>query len=59
MAKGFHLEKWAKTRKEHVCEVCGEIIPENSRMFYEQGLDETGYYRRYTCEACKVEGGKG
>lgn len=53
LANGFKLEKFVKTKIPHVCEVCGEIIPENTKMFYEQGKDGKHFYRRYTCEECK------
>lgn len=57
MADGFHDERWVTTRKPHVCEMCGEIVSDGRRMFYEQGKDETGYYRRYTCQKCKIPKG--
>lgn len=41
------------TRKDHVCEYCGETIPAGSPAFYEHGIFCGQIFGRYCCSACE------
>lgn len=50
----YQLKSIAKTRKEHRCEFCGEIIPVGSPAHMESGKIDNwdGFFRRYCCDRC-------
>lgn len=40
------------TRKEHQCDVCGEMVPKKSIALYYSGYYDNSWYRGYRCFAC-------
>ena len=40
-------------RKLHHCEGCGETIRRGKKALYESGLTDSGWWSRYTCQACE------
>lgn len=42
-----------RTRKNHWCAYCGELIPKGSTALNEYGIGEEGPYSTYCCGACE------
>lgn len=48
MRKSFYSLKVVRTRKAHVCIVCGEIIPKRTRTLVENGFNhDEGFFTNY------------
>lgn len=41
-----------KTRKEHNCHGCLEIIPKGTYLYYQTGIGNNKIYTIYTCDRC-------
>ena len=48
MKKSFYQLKVVKTRKEHKCSVCEEVIPKEARALVENGFNrDDGFFSNY------------
>lgn len=45
--------KHVKTRKPHVCFLCGRVIEAGKEALYESGKYDSDFFRRYTCKDCE------
>lgn len=45
--------KHVKTRKPHVCFLCGRVIEAGKEALYESGKYDGDFFRRYTCKDCE------
>lgn len=43
---------WIKTRKEHKCEFCGEIIQKGEEVHYTSGIYDHAFINYYMCKRC-------
>lgn len=45
--------KHVKTRKPHVCFLCGRVIEAGKEALYESGKYDGDFFSRYTCKDCE------
>lgn len=47
-----HIQKLVKTKKDHICSLCGKEIPKGDYAIFEKGIVEGKWRHCYTCIDC-------